>query len=865
MATRPDNPEKVLKRLGRVLTLTRLGLLAESVTRNFWSLWSVAFVVLAALMLGLHEEVSLELLWTVGLFTAFLSVWCLWKGARGFHWPSREEAFVRLDATLPGRPLQALRDHPVIGAGDDAAEQLWRVHQGRMAAKASDAQAPEPNLRISRLDPFGLRYIAVLALAVALLFGSFSRVGTVAEVAAGGAAPLSGPSWEGWIEPPAYTGKPALYLPDLPEGSLVLPQGSRVLVRLYGEVGALTVSESVSGRVEDVPSAVEPEQEFTVTQSGSLVIEGAGGRSWQIDMLVDEAPGVVILGSAEVSGRGEMSLPFSATDDYEIVSGQARITLDLAAVDREHGLAIEPEQIAVIDVPLPLPIAGDRSAFEEVLIEDFSDHVWAHLPVTVSLTVEDAVAQSGAAPELKTILPARRFFDPLAAAVVELRRDLLWNKANAPRVVQLLRAVSYQPEEGLFPDETTYLRFGTILRRLDNMVRADGFAEPQRDEISQALWELALMLEEGDLGDAMARMEQARERLAEAMKNGASDEEIARLMQELREATQDYLRELARQQQRDGEQGGEDQQTAENSMQLNQDDLQRMMDRIQELMEQGRMAEAMQALEEFQRMMENMRVTQGQGNGEQSPGEEAMEGLAETLRDQQGLSDEAFRELQEQFNPNGNAGQSQGNEGFSGGEGRGQAHDGTGQGSGSDGQDGQSGQTPGEPGEQGQGQSAGSLAERQEALRQQLENLQSQMPGRGTPEGDAAADALGRAGEAMEGAEEALRQDDLAEAIDQQAQAMDAMREGMRNLGEAMAQQQGQGQEGREQAQGNSSDPLGRSNGARGPAGTEEGLLQGEDVYRQARRLLDEIRRRAGEDERTEQERSYLKRLLDRF
>ena len=29
--------------------------------------------------------------------------------------------------------------------------------------------------------------------------------------------------------------------------------------------------------------------------------------------------------------------------------------------------------------------------------------------------------------------------------------------------------------------------------------------------------------------------------------------------------------------------------------------------------------------------------------------EQAMEGLAETLRDQQGLSDEAFRDLQEQF------------------------------------------------------------------------------------------------------------------------------------------------------------------------------------------------------------------------
>jgi hypothetical protein len=47
--------------------------------------------------------------------------------------------------------------------------------------------------------------------------------------------------------------------------------------------------------------------------------------------------------------------------------------------------------------------------------------------------------------------------------------------------------------------------------------------------------------------------------------------------------------------------------------------------------------------------------------------------------------------------------------------------------------------------------------------------------------------------------------------------------------------------------------------------GTEEGLIQGDDVYRRAQDLLDEIRRRAGDGERPEIERNYLKRLLDRF
>lgn len=60
-------------------------------------------------------------------------------------------------------------------------------------------------------------------------------------------------------------------------------------------------------------------------------------------------------------------------------------------------------------------------------------------------------------------------------------------------------------------------------------------------------------------------------------------------------------------------------------------------------------------------------------------------------------------------------------------------------------------------------------------------------------------------------------------------------------------------------------DPLGRAPGQSGRSGTEEQMLQGEDVYRRARDLLDEIRRRTGERTRPAPELDYLKRLLERF
>ncbi len=851
------------------LRLTWVGLLAEAVVRSLWPLMAVCLVVLAALMLGLHDIVSVEVVWVAAVASALGVAIALFHAFRRFRIPSRGDALLRLDASLPGRPLQALIDTQAIGGGDAQSSAVWRAHQARMAQRAATAKPVPADLRVSSRDPFALRYVALLAFAVALLFGSIWRVGSVADMTPGASGLASGPVWEGWAESPRYTGRPTIYLNDIPAGALKVPAGSLITLRLYGEVGALTLAETVSGRVGDVPAASALAQDFTVVQDGTIAIDGPGGRTWDVAVIPDRAPGIAILDDPTAAALGEMSLPFSARDDYGVEAGEARISLDLTRVSRRHGLTIDPDARPAIVVPLPMPISGDRADFEENLIEDFSEHAWANLPVDITLTALDAAEQQTETPPRAIVLPGRRFFDPMAAAVIEQRRDLLWSRANGRRVGQILRAVSNLPED-VFRNQTDYLRLRQLTKRLELFARY-GLEEDAQNGLAKDLWDLAITLEEGDLADALERMRRAQDRLTEAMKNGATDAEIAELMDELRRATEDYIQQLSRQAQRDQQEGQDGEQgqqgSPENAMQMTQDDLQRMMDRIQELMEQGRMAEAQQALQELQQMMENMRVTQGQGQQGQSPGEQAMEGLADTLRQQQGLSDQAFRDLQEQFNPGAQAGENQGNEGRNGGQGRGQSHEGqNGQGDGR--QPGQDGE-PGEGDQSAQGDAEGSIADRQRALRNELSRQQGRLPGTGSPEGEAARDALDRAGRAMDGAEEALRRDDLADAIDNQSQAMEALREGMRSLGEAMAQQEQQNQPGQGTSQSdrraNSRDPLGRDSGNSGADGDDGPLALNDDGYGRARELLDEIRRRSGETSRPEVERDYLKRLLDRF
>lgn len=799
------------------MALTRWGMAAERLVAAFWPFWTVLALILGALLLGLGEALPLELLWPATVLAVLGTGITFWHGLRRMRWPKRAEAEARVDARLSGRPLAALRDQQAVGQGDPGSEALWRDHQARMAERAGAAAPVAPEIRTASADPFALRYIALLLLSAGLLFGSLHRLSLPGG---GGGAPAraaaSAPLWEGWAEPPAYTGLPVLYLADQPE-TLILPQGTEISLRLYGPLAALTVAETVSARTEALPSAAEPVQSFTVEQAGQIAVNGPHGRRWDVRLRPDLPPVVAQVGAAELTLDGEMTLPVSARDDYGLMRGTATIALDLERVDRRHGLRGAPEPRPALTLPLPFSATHQQRQFDGDVIENFSEHPWAHLPVILTFEVEDGARQTGQLSLPLDGLPARRFFDPLAAALIEQRRDLLWSRDNVVRVAQVLRAVSYRPD-GLFDRDSDYLRLRALLRQLE----APGGVLPveARDRVADGLWKLAVMLEDGTtLEDARARLERARARLAEAMKRGASEQEIARLMQELRDATDAYLSQLARETQRASDQDQAAPQLSEDALQMTQQDLDRMMDHIQQLMEEGRMEAARDAMEAYQELLESLRITEAPGApGLRGPRRRAMDGMADTLREQQQLSDDAFQDYQDQYTPDATP--------------RAESDD---------------------------------LSARQRVLRDEVERQRRDMPRAGTSGGDGATEALEGAGRAMREAEEALREGDLPRALERQSEAMEALREGMRALGGDPRRAAGEeGGDGAGEAR-PGADPLGRAAGRGGDTESAEGMLQGDDVYRRARDLLDEIRRRAGERHRPEQERSYLERLLKRF
>ncbi|WP_411956736.1 DUF4175 domain-containing protein [Paracoccus homiensis] len=831
----PRTPEDIsaqkMEPVANALRLTRWGMVWERGARAFWPLAALLMALYAGLALGVIAAMPVAVLpWVLGALLLALLAAAIRGGTR-FRRVREGEVLARLDDSLPGRPLTALRDQAAIG-GEGA---LWQAHLRQMADRATAARAVRPDAGLTTRDPFALRLAGLVALVMALIFGGAGQIGQgLSAVAATITRPAvlperlsAGPSWEGWATPPAYTRRPTIYLNALPEDEVLeLPKGSELSFRLYGD-GA-EVTQDIGPLVGDDASAPS----FRGETSGVIDI---AGRRFDITILPDTPPMIRAGAPATRRADGRMVQPFEAEDDHGIAAAKARIALDLPSVDRRFGLAIDPEPRDGLDLTLPLPRGGGRDQVVGQLVEDLSRHPWANMPITLTLEASDGIDQVGLSQPASMILPGRRFFDPLAAALIELRRDLLWSRQNAGRSAEILRAVTWQPEGFVEDDLYRELQGGVAILE-DGPLTAD-----TRDRLAEALWEAAVLLEDGGLADALARMKQAQEKLSEAIRNGASEDEIQRLMDELKEATDAYTRMLAEQNQRDPADRFAERPEGQR---ITGDQIQQMMDEIQRLMNEGRMAEAQQLLEQFNRMMENLQVTEGQGGqGEGSQGNSAMNGLADTLRQQQQLSDEAFRDLQQQF---------------------------------------------------GQGQNGGNaddLAQRQRQLREDLGQQRGLLPGQGSDLGDQAGRQLDEAGRAMEDAEQALRDGDPGGAMQRQADAIQSMREGMRALGDMLGQQR-QGQEqggdqpgqqpGDQPGQGQQAgqtgadgqpydrrpilDPLGRQQAGNGNVITSgDPLAEGVDPAARARDLLDEIRRRSGQRDRPSDERDYLDRLLDRF
>jgi uncharacterized protein (TIGR02302 family) len=833
-------PTALSRDLERKIRLARLVLFWERFWPALLPLLLVLGTVAAAALFGLFEFLSRPL-HLATLVLLLIAVAVATRPLLALTWPDRDAALRRLEtvAGLPHRPASSYADtlNESASAGSLA---VWRVHKKRLRAMFAALRPGLAQPDIPARDPWALRAVVGLMLVTALAWAGPDTTDRLRGVFVPPASKAAAAQiWiDAWVTPPAYTGRAPVFLSGTrptataaqTDRPIDVAVNSELVIRVTGATDPAATSGEIAGPPEgdaghsdnlafrDAGGGVR-ELRLQITDSGQTRVSDGADRlaAWRFDVIPDTLP--VIRLDGDIATTEDQALRFSYTveDDYGVVAAEA--DLELVRNTPEPGdEADKGDSGAVLETTAPdfalvLPSARVKSATESVY-RDLTAHPWAGLKVRMTLMARDEAGQVARTEPAEFRLPERRFVKPLARALIEQRRNLVYQRDAAPKVARALQALTIVPEKHV-SDSVVYLGMTTARYRLEREPTSQTMSE-----VVDLLWDLALRIEDGDLSHAERELRAAQEALRRALAENAPREEIERLMAELRKALDRFMQAMAEQLQRNA-QNQQLQQIPPGAQMIRPQDLNRMMDMIENLAKSGARDAAQELLAQMNRLLENLRAgvpMQGNPNQQQSQMSRMLDQLGELMGKQQELMDRTFRQGQnEQGNQEGGA----------------------------------------------QSQDQMSLAEQQQALRDMLGRLMDQLGQNGgeTPS------PLGRADGAMGEATGNLQQGRNGEATGNQGEAIDQLRQGANSLARQMMEGMGQtGQMGQRGIDGETEvDPLGRPLRSTGQDPGASTKVPTEIDIQRAREIMQELQRRLGERTRPTLELDYLERLLRRF
>ena len=801
----PDVERKLARRIG----LSRLAIAWERLWPALWPTLATCALFLGLALLDLWSALP-GWLHLAGLVLFAIALGCAVRaGVRAYAAPDEHTARRRLERinALAHRPLTTLEDGQAGGREDEQSRRLWSLHKAAARLKLVGLRIGIPRAGLARRDPWALRTPVALVLMLGVVAGYADWEGRLARAFV---PDLSGPppvpaSLDVWVSPPAYTGLPPAVLDtEANQEALLIPDRSELLARVHGGEGTPALIHNDARRPFESLDALNHRLTATLSRGGTLgVVQGETMlAAWAIEIIPDQPPEVEFAESPGRTMRASLRVAYEARDDYGLASVKLRVQ--------------RPESAELLDLELPLPAPGRREV-AETSYHDLTAHPWAGLPARIKLVAEDGIGQLGFSGEIETVLPERIFNHPVARAIVEQRKALTLDPTKRRRVARALDAIAAEPRH-FFEDTVAYLALRTARWRLLHDEEAAAVAEVQA-----LLWDTALRIEDGGVSIAERDLRAAQRALMEALSSDAPDEEIERLIDQLQAALDRFLQKLA-EQAREMVERGEISPIDPDSMVLESQDLRDLIEQARRMAQAGAREAARQLLAQLQELLENLQsgTFQPQFGQGQSEMRNALRGLGELMQRQQRLLDDTFRESQRR-----RGGQQQ----------------------------------------QGRLGSPQDMAARQEALRRTLGEIMRRL-GEGLGQIPV---PLGNAERAMRDSRESLGAGRPGESTEAQGLAIEEMRRGARSMIDQMLEQlagTNQGQAGFGRMNPNLQDPLGRPyEGGNRDGGRAGGHVDVPDrgALEQAREILRELHRRAGQRHRSSQELDYIERLLRRF
>ena len=739
---------------------------------------------------------------------------------RGLSWPTRDDAKARLEKTSPvdHRPLTTLEDNLAVHTST-LQQSIWAAHQNRARDDVRRLRPSAPDSGVAQQDHYALRAAVFLGLFVAVV-GGWSDLG---DRILRGVLPILGAnnasiSAKIWITPPAYTEHSPIYI-EIPATdnretpkTLDIQAGSTLLVMATGSPQRMTLSMGEEVLPLDRLADETQRREVELPQGNRLELRHGSSTvgAWRVNWIPDELPVIAFVDSPNETTRWRLIINYEASDDHGIEQVSALVT--------RGGESTETQ--------LSSPPFSPKTALHSA-ITDLSAHPWAGESVDLQLIAVDVAGQRGVSASIPIQLPERIFDHPVSQELAYWRKQLMENPESTVRPAAEGIAAIMQRPTSYGGDPMAHISMSAIKHRLQNETPPEAAAT-----VPDLLWQTAVRIEGGSLAIAEQRLLDAETALREAMRDGASAEEINKLVDELQSALAEYSRAMT-------ENSPEDQSEFGTADSVAEQDIAALMEQVREMTDLGAEDAAQQAFAELEDLLNELRTQPppGQsGSPEVERARELMNQMRDLAAQQSSLLDQNFEQTRQQAlqDQQGQSSQSQSQQGQSQSEGAQQA-----------------------------GQQASS---QQEALRNQLASLLAQI---GQITGDRLPESLMEADRAMAEASRELRRGEFESGVEGQGRALSKLEEGLEDATDMLLEalfEKGFG--------GLATMPGGQRRF--GPLGPRGGRNSGDNVdvptdpdteglSQRVRAILEEIQRRASDRTRPEDEQEYLRRLMKTF
>ena len=592
--------EKVLQKLGRLRFLARVVLVLEALISAFWqsSIWIALFLAFWLLdipgFFGTYGREAFLVVFLAGF------VGLMVRNYRNYQTPSVQQTHRRLeqDNNLQHRPISVLNDNL---ANPDKSEtvSLWEAGKTKAIRAIQGLKPALPRSVLPHKDPYAMRMGVVL-----LLIAGFVVAGPTwpQRIQAGlfpfGVA-IPGYEMDGvtlTITPPDYTRKQIVAVKGISKDEILsIPFGSELKAQVHGGFGlpSLWIGE----RKEELIKIDKSNYGIItkITEGDILAIKqlGIARLKWPYEIIPDTPPTLSVADDYNVTEYSTLRFAFTMHDDYGVRDLHMRMTLDPVVEESPLGDPYE-ETRAVMSPP------GEELAINPTY--DLTSHVWAGLPAVLTFTAMDDIGQASSS-EIKLVLPERQFQHPVAQKLIEHRKTLAWNyQADPQDIMDSLIDILNHPD-GYDGDVLVFLALRTAASRL--------YYSPAQEDTARALidlfWKVAIHLEDGDINLAREQLLQAQRELEEALSNpDTTNEEKARLVENLRQALAEYFRELGREMQKQMAEGTETPLLSPDMLNqmIQPEDLARFFDQLESESLSGDPDKARELLSQLSRLMD---------------------------------------------------------------------------------------------------------------------------------------------------------------------------------------------------------------------------------------------------------------------